>query len=78
MNKKQIRVLDNDEIKKIYCEIFNETFQKWSPKATYLMIEIDSGHLRGTFCSYDTHFSEYKKPLEFYYRKNKWKRASQW
>ena len=40
------------------------------------MIEIDSSHLLGTLCSYDTRFSEYKKPLEFYYRKNKWKRAS--
>ena len=68
MNKKQIRALDNN---KIHCEIFNETFQKWSPKTRYLMIEIDSSHLLGTLCSYDTRFSEYKKPLEFYYRKNK-------
>ena len=78
MIKKQIRILDNDEIKKIHCKIFNETFQKWSPKTRYLMIEIDSSHLLGTLCSYDTRFSEYKEPLEFYYRKNKWKRASQW
>ena len=70
MNKKQIRTLDNDEIKKIHCEIFNETFQKWSPKTRYLMIAIDSGHLLGTLCSYDTRFIEYKKNKMWWQIKN--------